>query len=374
MSVYPVSCPYGIKALSCHCIGLVDNCFAIVDITSLVHCDWRRLPHIFDNTKTKKMKEAFTDDLHMGKKNIAHLAKVNAIIDDYKAQGYILSLRQLYYQLVSKDVIPNNAKEYAKLSTLLTKGRMAGIVDWSAIADRGRKAHLLWHTSGVNGAIETIADQYRLDRQTGQKIHVEVWVEKDALSDIFKRVTEPYQIPLMVNKGYSSTSAMYVAAKRFIHSRKPCVLAYFGDHDASGKDMVRDIEERLREMGVRNLQVINPALTMEQVNQYNPPPNFQKQTDPRAAWYIEEYGEDSWELDALEPQVLTKIINDSIVPFIDMKQYMKVRDIEARQKAILTKMFEEYDPETEDDFDGEYEIDKDDLNFNNDENFEDAEE
>jgi len=84
------------------------------------------------------MKEKFRDKLGMSKANIERLETINNIVEEYRRQDFILTLRQLYYQLVSRDVIPNSQKEYAKLSILLTKGRMAGIVDWSAIEDRGR--------------------------------------------------------------------------------------------------------------------------------------------------------------------------------------------------------------------------------------------
>lgn len=313
------------------------------------------------------MKEAFTDKLRLSPGNKIQLDTINGIVDEYREAGYVLTLRQLYYQLVSRGVIANKKEEYAKLSGLLTKGRMAGIVDWAAIEDRGRQPQRRGGWDGVADALESIAAQYRRDRRENQPTYIEVWVEKDALSNIFKRVTVPYGITLMVNKGYSSTSAMKDAADRFKRARKPGLLAYFGDHDASGKDMVRDITDRLATFKVRNLQVINPALTMDQVTEYDPPENFQKQTDPRAQWYINEYGESSWELDALTPQVLTKIINDSITPFIDMDIYIEVRDNEAKQKAILQKYSADYDVSLEDDFDGGYEVDDSDLNFNNDE-------
>jgi hypothetical protein len=78
------------------------------------------------------MKEAFRDSLGLSKANIEKLKIVNQIIADYERQGYRLTLRQLYYQLVSKDIIPNKLTEYQKLSTLLVKARMGGAVDWNA--------------------------------------------------------------------------------------------------------------------------------------------------------------------------------------------------------------------------------------------------
>lgn len=312
------------------------------------------------------MKEAFRSKLGMSKANNERLNVINDIVEEYREQGYILTLRQLYYQLVSREVVPNNQKEYAKLSILLTKGRMCGIVDWAAIEDRGRSPQIPYYVNGVKDALTDTYEQYRINRQREQPYYIEVWVEKDALSNVFLRVTNPYHIFLMVNKGYSSSSAMYEAAKRFKSANRYChgsILIYFGDHDASGKDMVRDIKERLGEMGVTNLRVENPALTMQQIEQYEPPENPAKQTDPRAKWYIEKYGDSSWELDALPPQALTQIIRDNVIQYMDMNKFQEMRILEANQKNIIAKYASKY-VENEDDFDEYIELsDETDFEF-----------
>jgi hypothetical protein len=281
------------------------------------------------------MKIAYTDALSLSKANKIRLSTINGIIETYVADGYIMTLRQLYYQLVARDIIANNAREYAKLSILLKKGRMAGVVDWDAIEDRGRLPKLPWHTYGVSAAIQTIHDQYRLDRQEGQENYIEVWVEKDALSNVMLRVTEKYHVRLMVNKGYSSCSAMKQAADRFEDAHTHGVLIYLGDHDPSGKDMVRDIEARLNEFGVDDLEVISPALTMEQIRRYRLPENPAKITDPRAKQYIEMYGNKSWELDALEPPVLVKIVEDAILDYLDLEAFDEMKDKEKMDKKKL---------------------------------------
>lgn len=311
------------------------------------------------------MKESFRDKLGMSKTNTSRLETINGILEEYRLQGFILTLRQLYYQLVSRDVVPNNQKEYAKLSILLTKGRMAGIVDWAAIEDRGRSPKLPFNVEGVQEALNVISDQYRINRQNGQDNYIEVWVEKDALSNVFARVTEPYHINLMVNKGYSSSSAMYEAAKRFRMANRQGqsgILLYFGDHDASGKDMVRDVEERLREMAVEDLKVYNPALTMDQVKQYDPPENPAKQTDPRAKWYIEKYGDNSWELDALPPPILMQIVRDNVIQHMNLDLFREVRIKEANQKLVITKYAEDY-IEDEGDFNSDINLDESDFDF-----------
>ena len=130
------------------------------------------------------MKEQFDYFSKLSKSNSILLTTINDILEEYKNDGYVLTLRQLYYQMVSKDIIPNNDKEYAKLSNILKKGRMCGIVDWAAIEDRVRVPKIPYYVDGIDDAINDTIRQYRLDRMKGQPRKVEIWVEKDALSNV----------------------------------------------------------------------------------------------------------------------------------------------------------------------------------------------
>ena len=281
------------------------------------------------------MKQQFDSELRLSKANRIMLERINTILEEYRNDGYVLTLRQLYYQLVSKDIIPNNDREYAKLSNILKKGRMAGIVDWSAIEDRVRVPKLPYWVRDVQHAIQDTIEQYRVDRMQGQQRNIEIWVEKDALSNVLFRVTSKYHIRLMVNRGYSSSSAMYDAHRRL---RSGGVNLYFGDHDPSGKDMVRDIRERMEEFG-REVDVRPVALTMEQIRRFNPPPNPAKITDPRAKWYIREYGRTSWELDALPPRELIRLAEEAVEELIDLDLYNRCLDREQRDIEELRSFF-----------------------------------
>lgn len=290
------------------------------------------------------MKKQFCNNVGLNKENQEKLRVINSIIEEFQAQGYTLTLRQLYYQLVSRDYIPNQQKEYAKLSRILTKGRMAGIVDWSAIEDRVRVPYIPYWSYDVADAINDTITQYRRDRQSGQDKYIEVWCEKDALSGVLKRITSFYHVHLMINRGYSSCSAMYDAAERFrtnINIGKECVILYLGDHDPSGLDMIRDVKKRLEDFGVF-VEVEHLALTTEQVEIYNPPPNPAKFSDPRAEWYVKEHGYTSWEVDALRPDTLTQLVRDNIENIIDTDAFMNVLDLENTDKMRLKKISEEF--------------------------------
>ena len=288
-------------------------------------------------------KEQFREKLHLSKTNIEKLEFINSIIEEYATDGYVLTLRQLYYQLVSRDIIPNEVKEYAKLSALLVKGRMGGVVDWEAIEDRIRVPSLPYWITGIENAINDTVEQYRLDRQEGQKVYMELWVEKDALSGILKRITKHYHINLMVNRGYSSCTAMHDAYERMERIGYPCnkkVILYLGDHDPSGLDMVRDIQDRLNEFGA-DVEIKLIGLTMAQIKKYNPPTNPAKITDPRARWYIGEYGNKSWEVDALNPKILNTLVKNNVEKFIDMDLFNKMINQEEKDKKKLKRMINE---------------------------------
>lgn len=291
------------------------------------------------------MKEKFREKLSLNKNNQKQLKVINKIIEEYADQGYTLTLRQLYYQLVSRDLIDNLKKEYAKLSGLLVKGRMAGVVDWDAIEDRTRTPFVPYWVGDVEDAINDTVRQFRFDRQRDQDVYIEVWVEKDALSGVLRRITSKYHINLMVNKGYSSCSAMHKAFERFkrqADNGKETHILYLGDHDPSGLDMIRDVRERLEEFGVYPL-VKQIGLTMGQIKEFNPPPNPAKITDPRAKWYLAEYGDVSWEVDALNPKTLHQLVKDNVEGLIDMRKFRALLKVEEKEKEKLSRFASRFD-------------------------------
>lgn len=282
-------------------------------------------------------KEKFRE-ARLSNSNLEKVSTINQIIEEYSEDGYTLTLRQLYYQLVSRDLIPNCDKEYKKLSNILKEARMGGLVDWSAIEDRIRKPRLPYWVSGIDDALSDTIKQYRLNRMHNQDSYIEVWVEKDALSEVLSRVTRRFHVKIMVNRGYSSASAMYDAAKRFLlYPERHKYIIYLGDHDPSGLDMVRDIKDRLLEFGC-NVTVDNIALTMDQIHELNPPPNPAKVKDPRAGWYIEKFGPISWELDALDPEYLNALLTDALVNYIDIGKFEEVCEQEIKDIEKLKSL------------------------------------
>jgi hypothetical protein len=289
-----------------------------------------------------KLKESFREWNPKGV-TMVYVSKVITIIEDYAKQGYRLTLRQLYYQLVAGDIIPNKPQEYAKLSDILTKARMAGLVDWDAIEDRVRvpKKHSEW--ANIADLVDSACASYRLPRWLDQKYYVELWTEKDAIAGILKPITDKYHITLVVNRGYSSATAMYDAAERLKDAEsdgKECIILYLGDHDPSGLDMDRDIQDRLGEFGASFIYQ-RIGLTWEQIKKYKPPPNPAKISDPRAAEYIKKYGESSWEVDSLPPNVLNKLVEAAILAYLDIDKYAAWIKRESKDREALEKAAED---------------------------------
>lgn len=284
------------------------------------------------------------ENLNIGPRILAVIEQANAIIETYAAQGYDLTLRQLYYQFVSRDLIANKQKEYNRLGDIVSKGRRAGLIDWTAIVDRTRSLRSLANWTSPNEIIDGAASQFRLDLWRTQSVYVEVWFEKDALMGVFERAANRYRIPFFSCRGYTSDSEVWVAAQRLsrISRRRDVVVLHFGDHDPSGLDMTRDITDRLRLFGADSVDVRRLALNMDQVEQYDPPPNPAKETDSRFAKYLDLYGDESWELDALEPTVLARLITDEVSELIDKPEWAIQREAEARAKAELRSIAKQY--------------------------------
>lgn len=263
---------------------------------------------------------------------------IKKITLEYMQSSLTLTNRQLYYQLVAGAIIPNADKVYKRVCKFLTDLRYGGHLDWQAIEDRGRIPIRASQWNNVNSLISSAVYSYRRPRWKDQDYYVEVYCEKQAMESVLKPVTEKYHTYFGYNKGYSSASTVYELAQRVkaqILNGKKVVILYLGDHDPSGLDMIRDIRERIHEFLTQGETYIEPqfevkqiALNLEQIKKYNPPPNPAKITDPRAKWYIAKYGQSSWELDALKPQVLVELTERAVLEYLDLDKYNAVIKLE----------------------------------------------
>lgn len=293
------------------------------------------------------MKEKFIDH-KFSTASLVLIQTANGILNEYRAMGYRLSLRQLYYQLVARDYIENSVKSYKRVGNLISDARLAGLLDWGMIEDRNRETVIPTAWESPAHIVRAAAQQFRIDRWEGQPCYVEVMVEKDALSGILEPVCRDLHVRFTANKGYSSSSAMYEAGKR-IAQMEECVdeihIFYLGDHDPSGIDMTRDIAERLQlfTYGTINANKVHRlALNWSQVEEWQPPENPAKETDSRYANYVHEFGHSSWELDAVEPRTLATLVRSGIEELIDQEKWDEVAEHENSMRAELMSFADEY--------------------------------
>lgn len=282
------------------------------------------------------------------------------ILNSYARQGYRITLRTLYYQFIARDLFPDSRlrlvngtmtkncdPNYKWLGVLVGDARIAGLIDWDYLQDSGREHH-----GGDTGWGEPVnilqygAEHYNITHWDGQEHYVEVWVEKQALEDIIARPCLEWNVKYFACKGYASLSAIREAAVRLraIERReeRQVTIIYLGDHDPSGIDMSRDIQNRLNMFG-SNAEVVRIALNMDQVEEYNPPPSPTKAGDSRSGGYNDLYGDECWELDALEPQVLNDLIEGEITSRIDMSLWQPLIVREEEERGILVAMHSNYE-------------------------------
>lgn len=252
------------------------------------------------------------------------------------AEGYPMTVRQVFYQLVSRQVIKNNRGQYQAVSNALADARREGVIPWEWIEDRLRRPRSVSMWSGLSDFAEDCRRSYRLDVWPAQPCYLEVWLEKNALSGIFEDILDPYGVTLNVGRGYDGWDSIHNAAVRFNEKAEDVVVLYFGDFDPSGEDMKRSLEDRLRSLDCRP-EVLKCALTHEDIRRYNLPPDFAKKTDTRTAAFVAEHGDISVELDALPVEVLRARLQAEVEGRMDLGALAKVKKREDADRAQLVK-------------------------------------
>lgn len=308
--------------------------------------------------------------------------QATAICQEYS--GLSLTLRQLYYQFVSRSLMGNNQANYNKLGRIISEARLAGLFDWNYIVDRTRNLESLSTWTSPASMIDASAKQFRMDLWAPQKRRVEVWIEKDAAIGVIEQVCNLNGVPYFSCRGYTSSSEMWVAANRvgeYLRNGEQTLILHIGDHDPSGIDMTRDIEDRLR-LFIHNdwanefmgfgshtrgsirssmidamneegssiteeelpWEVRRIALTIEQIEQYSPPPNYAKQSDSRYDDYVNATGlTDSWELDALDPYVMQELIQEEIEYFRDDEKFAAAEREQEVERQVLKAVSENWE-------------------------------
>jgi len=286
------------------------------------------------------VKEAFLT-FRFNAKSEALIATANGILDEYDREGYTVTLRQLFYQCVARAILPNTDKTYKALGDLVNRARLAGLIDWAFVCDRGREtiARPVWRDPA--DLIAEAAKQFAIDLWQSQPNHVELMVEKQALEGVLEPVCREQRIRFTANKGYSSASALYEIGKHLHDAHedgKAVHVLYLGDHDPSGLDMTRDVRERLTLFSGVPVCVHRIALNRPQIEALRPPENPAKTTDTRFADYARQFGSASWELDAIEPRALAALVTRAVEGLRDPDLWKEAVTTEKQMHAELNAL------------------------------------
>lgn len=290
------------------------------------------------------------------------------VLNEYATQGYILTVRALYYKFVTRDLFPedrrwrltktgrwvkdpngtkNATPNYKWLGEIITNSRLAGYIDWDMLEDRTRKLEKVHAWKNPMDLMNAALEQYHLARWGNQEYRPEVWLEKDALIGIIEDKCKKLDVPYIACKGYMSQSGMWKAAQRmikFIRDGYKPVIFHLGDHDPSGLDMSQDIVNRLDLFIEYESFVFGTdwmmeriALNMDQIRINQPPPQPAKPGDSRSREYEKKYGPDCWELDSMEPEEMNTLIEDHVKGLIDQEKWDEVENLEAEHKEAMQK-------------------------------------
>lgn len=277
---------------------------------------------------------------------------VNQIISGYTMS---LTLRQVYYRLVAAGLIPNTRSNYNQLSSQLVTARENGDIDDTRIVDRSRRIEDVSFESPesfIEICQTTLRRRYVRRFWDSQPVYCEVWVEKDALSQVLAEAVYPFNAAIVApSRGYSSYSYLREAADRisqYCSDGKAAVILHFADHDPSGIDMSRDLQDRLDKY-YGGAEVRRIALTYDQVRRHDLIPNPAKITDTRSSGYISQFGNECWELDAIEPDELVRLCQSAVEGLVtDKEAWLAIKEKDKAEREALLSQLEDMAAKLED--------------------------
>ncbi len=252
------------------------------------------------------------------------------------ANDHPMTVRQLFYRLVSNGAIEKTEAEYKSTVVRLTgEMRLDGQIEFGWIADSTRWMRKPKTHSGLDAVLAHTARTYRRSVWDEQEAYVEIWLEKDALAGVLVDVTSAWDVPLMVTRGFASLSFLYESADAIRDQGKPTFLYYFGDHDPSGLEIPRTVEQRIREFAPEvDITFMRVAVNPAQIEAMHLPTRPTKATDSRS----KNFNGESVEVDAIDPAILRSLAEQCITCHIDFEAYDRLKSTEAAERETLYKI------------------------------------
>ena len=283
--------------------------------------------------QTKRKGTYRSSPIKRKRRSKAEMDAIRGAIYEVLAEDKPMTVRQVFYRLVSAGVIAKTEAEYkGTVIRLLLAMRREGIVPYSWVTDSTRWMRKPPTHGSLGEALRHTARTYRRALWDNQDVYVEVWTEKDAIAGILYEETEEWDVPLMVARGFSSETFLYNSAQVIKEIDRPTYLYHFGDYDPSGVAAALDIERRIKAFAPSaKIHFERAAVTPYQIEQWNLPTRPTKKTDTRSKHFEGE----SVEVDAIPPRLLRELASDHITQHINKYALEKVYDVEQAERETL---------------------------------------
>lgn len=254
-----------------------------------------------------------------------------------------MTVRQVFYRLVAEGLIKKTETEYnASVVRLLLKLRRDGTIPYAWISDNTRWMRKPRTFNSLDEALDDVAASYRLDTWHTLPVYVEVWIEKDALAGVAAIETQPYDVPLMVARGFASESYLYSAAEQIVAAERPTYIYHFGDFDPSGVKAAKVIEKRLRSFAPdAEIHFERVAVTPEQIRSMRLPtrPTKRESASGRPNPHLRGFkGKADVDLDAMPPLELRRLVRECIERHIPQGHMETKRIAEKSEREIYSRI------------------------------------
>jgi hypothetical protein len=270
----------------------------------------------------------------------AEITAIRDAIIDVVESDPPMTVRQVFYQLVTRGVIEKTEDEYQRtIIRLLTDMRLEGDIPFNYIVDESRRVRITQTFDNVADAVAHTAKFYRRSALAQSDDYLEIWLEKDALAGVLWDVTSEYDVPLMVSRGMPSLTFLYSCARQIERAwlnGKQTYIYQFGDHDPSGVLIPQTIERRLGEL-CEQLHCDPPivqrvALTEDMIAEFNLPT---RPTKRNGNTHANRFEGDSVELDALPPSELRNLVRCVIECHVSPEETEALRAAEDSERELL---------------------------------------
>lgn len=233
---------------------------------------------------------------------------VYEIVQEYP---FKLSLRAIFYRLIATRGLPNSLNFYKLLSRWTVRWRKEDLWLRDKFADYGR--------------LPIIPPEPSIPE-------VEMWLEKFSTYALIQDILKQFKVGVQISKGYGSRTMFWNALLR-AERQGVKKVGYLGDFDPSGLDILRVTRKRLAPLGLEFKRI---ALTRAQIRRYKLPHRLAKSRDRRTPKYVQRFGNQTWELESLDPKVLRRIVERELRKLIPPERLHEL-ELAERAKGITTE-------------------------------------